>query len=200
MDSPITGQPMQEIEYEGVRIYRCEQSGGEFLSADALAHVARTRTENFCPDLEKELDSHAPTFGVPEEARARQLTCPIDGTPMDVINYAGDTNVIVDRCPDCGSIWLDRGELERLQIILEKYDAESRNQIAMIQGRLDEARSDAERRVDGAFSGSRFAFINRLVNGLLGGPSANSSRFDSMDAPGLSWSPDADAQDERNVA
>jgi len=167
MDSPVTGQPMQEIEYEGVRVYRCQQSGGEFLSADALAHVARSREEQFCPALVEEIEAHAPTFGVPEEARARQLACPIDGTPMQVINYAGDTSVIVDRCPDCGSIWLDHGELEHLQIILEKYDAESDAQIARIQGKLDQARTEMEGRLDGGFSGSRFGFVNRLVNRLL---------------------------------
>ena len=38
--------------------------------------------------------------------------CPIDQTPMtkEVIG-----NVVVDRCPECQGVWLDKGELKLLQ-------------------------------------------------------------------------------------
>ncbi|NNK48661.1 MAG: zf-TFIIB domain-containing protein [Gemmatimonadetes bacterium] len=65
----------------------------------------RTRTEfegvPTCMDCELKLKA----------AREETLRCQHDGTEMrkEVIQ-----NVIVDRCPDCGGVWFDGGELEIL--------------------------------------------------------------------------------------
>ncbi len=39
------------------------------------------------------------------------ISCPLDGTTMDRVNLTG---VAVDRCPACGGVWLDRGELRAI--------------------------------------------------------------------------------------
>lgn len=39
------------------------------------------------------------------------LTCPNDGAGMQEINRNG---VLIDVCPTCRGVWLDRGELEKL--------------------------------------------------------------------------------------
>jgi uncharacterized protein len=39
------------------------------------------------------------------------LVCPNDGTIMHEINY---NDVLIDVCPQCRGVWLDRGELARL--------------------------------------------------------------------------------------
>lgn len=39
------------------------------------------------------------------------LTCPNDGAGMQEVNRNG---VLIDVCPTCRSVWLDRGELEKL--------------------------------------------------------------------------------------
>ncbi len=45
------------------------------------------------------------------------LTSPIDGSPMKQINRFG---IEIDVCPTSGGIWLDKGELEKLMIILKE--------------------------------------------------------------------------------
>ena len=47
----------------------------------------------------------------PRRARKRTLVCPVCSTPM-VLDYIG--KVEVDLCPDCGGIFLDRGELQEI--------------------------------------------------------------------------------------
>lgn len=39
------------------------------------------------------------------------LTCPNDGSGMQEINRNG---VLIDICPSCRGVWLDRGEMEKL--------------------------------------------------------------------------------------
>lgn len=40
-----------------------------------------------------------------------RLPCPRDGKPMRVLDHQG---VEIDLCADCGSLWLDAGELEKI--------------------------------------------------------------------------------------
>lgn len=45
------------------------------------------------------------------------LTSPIDGSPMKQIHRFG---IEIDVCPTSGGIWLDKGELEKLMMILKE--------------------------------------------------------------------------------
>lgn len=45
------------------------------------------------------------------------LTSPIDGSPMEQIHRFG---IEIDRCKTSGGIWLDRGELEKLMVLLKE--------------------------------------------------------------------------------
>jgi hypothetical protein len=46
------------------------------------------------------------------------MKCPRDGATLAGETYEGD--VVVDRCPACGGIWLDAGELQTVQETLER--------------------------------------------------------------------------------
>ena len=47
--------------------------------------------------------------------REEKRTCPVDGAVMakDVIH-----NLVIDRCDQCGGVWLDGGELDLLKEVL----------------------------------------------------------------------------------
>jgi Zn-finger nucleic acid-binding protein len=46
------------------------------------------------------------------------INCPVDQTPMIKLTSKG---VTVDKCPKCGGIWLDKGEMKR---IIENFEAQ----------------------------------------------------------------------------
>jgi Zn-finger nucleic acid-binding protein len=50
------------------------------------------------------------------------LVCPNDGTGMQEVNRNG---VLIDICPQCRGVWLDRGELEKLLALLEDRGGEA---------------------------------------------------------------------------
>ncbi|WKZ56484.1 MAG: zf-TFIIB domain-containing protein [Bdellovibrionota bacterium] len=37
--------------------------------------------------------------------------CPVEGQPLEQLTMMG---VVIDRCPKCGGVWLDGGELEQI--------------------------------------------------------------------------------------
>ena len=53
------------------------------------------------------------------------MQCPRDRTALSTEKYEGE--VLVDRCPSCDGVWLQRGELEAIQESLERdYSKELR--------------------------------------------------------------------------
>jgi hypothetical protein len=45
--------------------------------------------------------------GTPTPERETARICPVDATPL---NVESRSNVSIDRCPECGGVWLDGGE------------------------------------------------------------------------------------------
>jgi uncharacterized protein len=47
--------------------------------------------------------------------------CPIDNAQLMEINKSG---VMIDVCPECKGVWLDRGELEKILKVTKELEAE----------------------------------------------------------------------------
>jgi len=167
MDCPLCHRPMREAEYEGVLIQLCDRCGGEFVGSRELAHIVQTRERRF-PDVNQEILAQIkPQFGVPAAEKERMLACPQCGEQMQVVNYCGDSGIYVDRCGRCGGVWLDHEELENVQVLMEQWADEAPEQIRALAGELEAARQQEASRTSRAFAGSRFAFVNALINSFL---------------------------------
>jgi Zn-finger nucleic acid-binding protein len=167
MNCPCCGHALVELDYEGCVIQSCEYCGGEFISPEAMAHIVQTRQERF-PDADQVAPPELnPTFGVPETEQRRRLQCPKCASEMAVGNYSGDSGVYIDRCESCGGIWLDNAELERIQILAERWADEAPATLQSIAGQLEQARREAAGSADAAFTGSRFAFVNAIISRIL---------------------------------
>jgi len=158
---------MRPVEYEGCLIYECPDTGGELLSGDALSYIVKKREETFAPDLVQETTTYKPLFASPVAETENILDCPCCNTPMRVVNYAGDTGVFIDKCPSCGAVWLDNEELEKIQALMEHWQDNAPEQLKAIADRLEQTRRAAADRGDRTFSGSRFSFINAVMNRFL---------------------------------
>jgi uncharacterized protein len=47
--------------------------------------------------------------------------CPVDNAQLMEINKSG---VMIDVCPECKGVWLDRGELEKIVNVTKELEAE----------------------------------------------------------------------------
>lgn len=67
------------------------------------------------------------------------MECPRDGAQLAAERY--EAGVEVDRCADCGGVWLDAGELERAQETIEKeHDAGELSRIESVAAAWELAR------------------------------------------------------------
>lgn len=167
MHCPIDGNPLTPMQYEGVTVHTCTSCGGELVPGDQLAHIVRVREQRFDEQARAVLASFKPLPGIPNDDADRALHCPACENTMQVVNYSNDSGVIIDRCPACASVWLDRDELEHLQILMEMWHDRAPTGVREIAAELEMARMQAADASDAPFKASRFAFVNAIINRLL---------------------------------
>ena len=167
MNCPQCTADLQRAAYEGVPLHTCNSCGGEFVGGEELGRIVRNRRERFSEALREALADHKPRFGHTASEPHRHLECPACGHTMSVVNYAGDSGIFVDSCHICGGLWLDHEELEKVQVIMERWADEAQPQIQALAGQLESARRKAAERASRTFGASRFAFVNALINRLL---------------------------------
>ncbi len=164
---PTCSSTLRPIEYEGQDFHSCDSCGGEFIGPGELRAVVSCRHEQFDDALRSEMSRRTPAYGLPAGERDRQLACPGCGEEMRAINYGGDSGVYLDRCESCAGLWLERGELEKAQALMEEWQDKAPEALRGLAGQLREAQRAAVERTEGAFQGSRFGFINAVINRLL---------------------------------
>lgn len=59
------------------------------------------------------------------------MNCPIDGTALRERErqLGGNDMIVMDICPSCGGIWLDKGELEKLTSAETRYYEGDRREV-----------------------------------------------------------------------
>jgi Zn-finger nucleic acid-binding protein len=86
---------------------------------------------------------------------------------MQAFNYGADTGIILDKCDRCGGIWLDGGELEKVQVAVEAADEALASDFKRFAGRLheEEVRQDAKEQE--ANRASRAPLVAAFMNQVL---------------------------------
>ena len=165
MQCPQCGTRLETIEYEGIDIETCPGCEGEWLDDAELKHVVKTREVLFSKEERRAIAAATKITGVRLDAVDRDLLCPKCGGQTDAINYGGDTGIIIDRCTGCRGIWLDRSELEKIQMLVEEWEDGLGDDLKQYGPRLREVAADVDRRDD--IKVSRFGFVNSIINGVL---------------------------------
>ena len=118
MDCQNCNVALKTIIYEGVEIDQCKKCGGTWLDEGEIAKIVDIEEETFTPKQIQETLTHA-FEGVSQEEQDSKVSCPKCESNMFPVNYSYSSGIIVDRCPNQHGIWLDRSELEKLQIYKE---------------------------------------------------------------------------------
>lgn len=161
------GENLRTVRYEGVAVDTCDSCGGEFLDHDELGHIVQVREARIPQRVRSMVEGREPVHGVAVEHRDHKTTCPKCATTMQVLNYCGDSGVLIDRCPGCGGFWVDTDELEMIQAFQEDWEARAPRAIQEVAAQLEAARRENALGLNRVFQGSRFAFINALINRFL---------------------------------
>jgi Zn-finger nucleic acid-binding protein len=126
MRCPRDGQELESVRYEGgVLIDRCPTCRGTFLDAGELEAVETTIEHDYARELQSAPDD---VRGAYERARHQLdpvVPCPKCGRTMARREYGYCSQILIDVCPDGEGLWLERGELEALELFFERSRLET---------------------------------------------------------------------------
>lgn len=165
MKCPRCKSLLRTIDYEGIAIETCGRCKGEWLDAEELKHIVKAREVRFSSEERRAIAAATGITGVKVEDHDLDLPCPKCAGTTDALNYGGDTGIIIDRCVSCHGIWLDGGEMEKIQMLIEGWEDGLPDDLAKFGPKLREIARDADARDDVRVS--YFGFVNLMINGIL---------------------------------
>lgn len=165
-DSPDEyNRKLTPVMYEGVEIDIDPETGGVWLDAGELNHIIDAREKMFSKDELAAMAERPKVFGVAQGELDTERTSPITGKPMRPINYGGDSGIIIDRCEDTGGLWLDAGELEKIQQVIEAWENLQPEKKDEIEALLN--RTEAELDANDDVAVSRIPIVGKFINVLI---------------------------------
>ena len=55
----------------------------------------------------------------------KEMACPKCGSEMEIREYGYCSQIIIDLCPKCSGIWLNKGEIQALEVFCERARIET---------------------------------------------------------------------------
>ncbi|HDZ21253.1 MAG TPA: hypothetical protein ENH78_08175 [Phycisphaerae bacterium] len=168
MTCPRCGGGLRTIDYEGGKIETCTGCGGEWLDGGELGQIVRTVEETFPREMRDSLDAiNKNMFSIDDEVE-NEVSCPkCPGVELNRFNYACSSGIAIDRCPECSGIWLDKDELEKVQILVEEWQAKLEEDLETYGPLVEKVRQEAEQLDRESGNISRSAYVNAVLRRLV---------------------------------
>ncbi len=129
MDCPQCATPVAEEAYEGVPIAECSRCRGIWLEGEHFLAILERRDRAFADadvfDVLRREENPSP----PAAPRPRRLRCPRCFGFLVESLHEYSTRLAVDRCPKGCGLYLDEGELDHLQILVEKIEEQAQDYV-----------------------------------------------------------------------
>lgn len=110
-----------------VTVETCDECGGVFLDEGELQRIEEATEHDYSEELARMPDLGYQALELARAKDGRALDCPKCGAAMETLEYASCSQVLIDACTKCSSVWLDRGELQSLEVFFERSRADSKD-------------------------------------------------------------------------
>jgi len=168
MKCPRCSSELRTIDYEGSQIETCPGCQGEWLDGGELKQIVQTVEESFPQDMRDSLDAVNKSIFAIDESLENQLSCPKCSTvELNRFNYASSSGIALDKCPECGGIWLDKDEIEHVQVLVEEWKSKLEEDMAEFGPVLEKIKREAGDREQDDTRISRFGFVNAVLRGVM---------------------------------
>jgi membrane associated rhomboid family serine protease/Zn-finger nucleic acid-binding protein len=119
MKCPHCSNLLRRAKYGKTVIDLCPNCKGIWFDSGELLDVARRlAASEDVPAQKTELFKHREVSSL-YDIEEKERLCPRCSKELRKFNYACDSNVILDKCPDCDGIWADGGEVRQIAAYLK---------------------------------------------------------------------------------
>lgn len=126
MKCPIDSTELTEIEYERtVKVDQCNSCQGMWLEQWELKAIQANKGKNYQEDIQELPNLVDKAYMQALEKSRPLLTCPRclesgNTLEMERREHGYCSQIMVDICPECQGMWLDKGEVQALEIFFER--------------------------------------------------------------------------------
>lgn len=153
-------------EYEGTAVESCAGCGGQWIGQPQLKEIIDTHERT--RDL-KQLRAleHTSVRGIVLAQARESLSCPRCAKEMETFQYGADSGILLDRCKDCRGIWLDQGEIEKVQMVAEASDMDLEADAKRLSGDLRQVELHEDKLEQGDRRGLQAPLLAAVVDRVL---------------------------------
>ena len=121
MKCPVDRRVLETKRYEAqIQVDECPACRGMWLDEGELERIQQTKERDYTDELAKIPDGVLGAYEMARQKIQDERACPSCGRGMEKREYAYASRILVDSCPSCHGFWLDRGEVEALEVFFER--------------------------------------------------------------------------------
>ena len=164
MNCPRCESTLSPVEYDGVKVQVCSGCKGEWLEAGELQTLAEHHDEVFTPQEIQSLEAVNKEIFTPEKDDHDELNCPACAeVTMEHFNYADTSGIILHKCSECGGVWADKDQLQKVEEVVDGWKECLNQDTAKYGPVLKKIAVQEQKELDRAVSISRFGFVNAVL-------------------------------------
>jgi len=125
MKCPIDQIELEKKNYESlVEIDECPKCSGIWLDQGELEKIQDIQENDYSEDLKKVPNEMIAAHEKARQQNAADITCP--NCKVEMFKKEGyATQIVIDKCPKCFGVWLNKGELKALEVFFDRNLEES---------------------------------------------------------------------------
>ena len=155
---------LQSVEYDNQKVEVCPQCKGEWLFAGELQKIVEHHDEVFTPEEIASMNAVNKEIFTAEKDDKDELNCPACGdVQMEHFNYGDTSGIILHKCSECGGIWMDKDELQKVEEVVDGWKADLNQDEAKYGPALQKIEVEEQKELDKDVSISRFGFVNSVL-------------------------------------
>lgn len=171
---PKDGTMMTPSKYESEEIDICGSCAGVWCDDQELRAIIGNRDlkhgDTLFPEFSGRETDSKPTA---PKAFSDKVLCATCGQIMVELNYCGNSGIFIHTCPNRHGVWLDRGELEKVQVFAERWAANSAAAHARHAEKLKSLAIETGMKHDNEIKnakkrGRELSSIGRMIESILG--------------------------------
>jgi Zn-finger nucleic acid-binding protein len=126
MKCPIDKTELNEIEYERtIKVDQCESCNGMWLHDWELKAIQANKGNNYEEEIKLLADVVNQSYLQAIDKTRPLIDCPKcaddnNTVQMERREHGYCSQIMIDVCPECNGIWLDKGEINALEIFFER--------------------------------------------------------------------------------
>ena len=164
MKCPRCNSILNTVEHDGVQVEVCSSCKGEWLRAGELEKIVEHHDEVFTPAEIASLDAVNQEVFTNENLDHDELNCPqCANARMEHFNYGDTSGIILHKCTECDGIWMDKGELTKVEEVVDGWKEDLAQDTAKYGSVLDKIEVQEQKELDRAVSISRFGLVNTVL-------------------------------------